>query len=679
MAGPILAGKVTLDDSHAEAALRRIGMQAGAAAAKVQGSLGGALKSLAGPIAALGPAIAGAFSTQAIAKGVVNVFEAGRALQVLSRQTGASVGGLAVLQAKFKGAGLDADGVGNAIFRLQKSLNGVEDDENKGGAGRLEKLGLNLAQIKKLAPDQQLMAVGRAISAIANPAERTAASMQIFGKSGAQLNAVFGPGFSQVSPALAQKAALLARNAAVFEQVSIKLERVGNVLKTFYVGVADRVGTTLLPILSQIERINLVGVGQKFGDGLSKGALALAGAFQLPEPALTAVQTGLAYAFAQSGNVLLGALKTGTDFFKDGMMASLQGIGSVITATFMRSFAAPLAYLQAGIEFALQRLPKSMGGGDFRDADEEDKLWKKVQRLHQLRDGTGPAATFMETENDRNHFDGTYDQSISDTEKRLAQVRTLPVKQSFEDIYNERKGQAGRFGLMDGGQTADEWEATGRAKSREGMAAAWNAARNSKVEDKLGAADYGKQAAAAVEKLTQAGQRLIGGGGPAETPKSGLSMLQQVALLAQSHMALASSHAPAGADPAAYMFMGDGGPHNTAWGRTNASDPYTARVDAARRSDMYNSHTVGIGGALDGRDTSLHTGGLGGAYGATDNIWRQISGYGKGGRKTDPQEKISQHLDRIAGNQEDLLNVWQASGGGGKKSGGKGGGTPTGK
>jgi hypothetical protein len=201
MPGPVLAGKATLDDSQFQASLRKMGQSAGAVSAQAAaqfkkigealdksgalaaGRFKGALGSLASPLAAIGPAIAAAFASKAIISGVANVFEAGRALQQMSRATGASVAGLAILQAKFKQAGLDGDAVASSIFRLQKSINGVEDEENKGGPKALASLRLNLQALSKANPAAQLFAVGRAIGAISDPAARTATAMQIFGKS----------------------------------------------------------------------------------------------------------------------------------------------------------------------------------------------------------------------------------------------------------------------------------------------------------------------------------------------------------------------------------------------------------------------------------------------------------------------------------------------------------------
>ena len=381
MANPELRGKVTLDDSAFEAGMRRV-EQLGKNAA---GQLGGHFKGLAGPLLALAPAVAAAFSGSAVAHGVAQIFDAGRALQQMSRATGASVQGLVILQSKFRQAGLEGDAVENTIFRLQKSLNGVEDDENKGGAGRIEKLGLNLAALKRMAPDQQFLAVGRAIASIANPAERSAAAMQIFGRAGGQLGALFGmAGSSQVAPGLEAKAQMMARNAAIFEQVSIKLEKVGGILKTFYVGVADRVATTLLPILEKLESINLVAIGQKFGDGLVAAAQAFLGVFANPRAALDAFTMRLMVGAAEFGNhvandfenlgnelgIIMNRIFSAESF--EGVKSGLLGAGQAFVSSLIKGVNYFTIAIRAAAEFLVEKADEAfsrLNGTNYQGRD----------------------------------------------------------------------------------------------------------------------------------------------------------------------------------------------------------------------------------------------------------------------------------------------------------------------
>ena len=247
------------------AKIAAVGKAVGAEIAQSFTAVGAAIAASAAAVAAIRGAIAG----------VDAAFEGGRQLEVLARQTGAGVRGLAVLQQKFKEAGLDSDQVGMSIARLQKSIAGVEDEENKGGAGRLQQLGLNLRELAQISPDQQLERVGRAISAIADPAERSAAAMQIFGRAGAQLGALFNGDFGALPTALDSRAKMLADNAARFERVSIMLGRAGDTFRGFYLGAASGLAKGLEPLLDKISQLDFASVGEKIGAMLTDVAESL--------------------------------------------------------------------------------------------------------------------------------------------------------------------------------------------------------------------------------------------------------------------------------------------------------------------------------------------------------------------------------------------------------------------
>jgi hypothetical protein len=80
--------------------------------------------------------------------------------------------------------------VGPAIARLSRFM--VE--ASTGGTAQIEtmnKLGLSYAQLKNLTPTEQMRMLAKSIMALPTPAERTAAAMDIFGKSGRTLIPLF--------------------------------------------------------------------------------------------------------------------------------------------------------------------------------------------------------------------------------------------------------------------------------------------------------------------------------------------------------------------------------------------------------------------------------------------------------------------------------------------------------
>lgn len=90
----------------------------------------------------------------------------------------------------FAGAqvGVDLETAAKAVNRLQRAL--VED---KGGAAAaLDKLGLSVDALLKMSPWKMFQAISDAIAKLPTPAERTAAAMQLVGKSGAELLPLLG-------------------------------------------------------------------------------------------------------------------------------------------------------------------------------------------------------------------------------------------------------------------------------------------------------------------------------------------------------------------------------------------------------------------------------------------------------------------------------------------------------
>src|SRR5437867_603412 len=69
------------------------------------------------------------------------------------------------------------------IGKLSKNLIG----NDKSAVGAMKKLGLNVQQLKTLAPDQMFLKVADAVGNIQNPTEKSFAAMTVFGKGGSEL------------------------------------------------------------------------------------------------------------------------------------------------------------------------------------------------------------------------------------------------------------------------------------------------------------------------------------------------------------------------------------------------------------------------------------------------------------------------------------------------------------
>ncbi len=331
-----LKSKITLDAGDFYAVLQQVERKAEQAAARtkksfalklpkpVQSALGAAergagqvlgaaqsrVKGLAAPAVGFGAGVAAAFTGNAIAEGVADIFKLGGALTDLSDQTGISVKNLVILQKRFTDAGLEAEDAAAGVNKMQKFLQEALADPGKQGA--LHQLGLSLRELIAMQPEKQLEAVGKAIAKIESPSARTAASMEIFGKSGARLNRVFaGDLFTNVSAGLEKRAEMLSRNAKLFDEISDKMMGPGGLAKTFYAGVAETVAPAISQVIDALKKIDLVGIGQQFGLSLIQGATALLKAAKVvKDSGVVQGGTRLGKAVLNSG-VVRGAVNVG--------------------------------------------------------------------------------------------------------------------------------------------------------------------------------------------------------------------------------------------------------------------------------------------------------------------------------------------------------------------------------
>lgn len=328
------------------------------------GRLGRAMGSLAAKLSAIGAPL----SAGALAAGLKDALELGGQLSDLSARVGAPVKDLVILRQAFEDNGLAADQVGPAINRMQKALSGVNEDGQPTNK-MFERLGLNMEELAAMSPVGQFRAVGEAIARLASPSERAAAAMAIFGKSGGELLTLFRDprAFELAATAVGNQADILARDAEAFDRVSDVISQWKTKLEGFFVGVAD----SLLPLLSQIaeifSRLDLAGMGQRFGQGLKEGIQVLVNAFKegrLGDLLGLALRTGI----AEGANYLMAAFKTAVmvlsrllkaafsdENFIFGILNTLSGIGYKLRAILLDAFKEPLDRLEEAMALRMAR------------------------------------------------------------------------------------------------------------------------------------------------------------------------------------------------------------------------------------------------------------------------------------------------------------------------------------
>lgn len=238
--------------------------KAGAEVSKIgKGGAMGALSAGFGAAAAAIAAAAAAVGTAAV--GMYKAMEAGGELIDLQEQTGIAVDKLMLLQVGFQQAGLAASDVQPVINKMQKALAEAASG-NAQAAASFQGLGLSINALAAMSPEEQLAAIGEAIAKIENPTRKAQAAMEIFGKSGGKMLALFAAGgLDTATRALGNQAQLMAQNAGLFDKITDTLGTAAVKVQGFFVGMASAIAPQLLAAVDAFEGIDLSGIGQQLG------------------------------------------------------------------------------------------------------------------------------------------------------------------------------------------------------------------------------------------------------------------------------------------------------------------------------------------------------------------------------------------------------------------------------
>ena len=237
----------------------------------IQGAMGGNMVA-AGIMQALGQFLTLQGVIRAVtfaAEGMRDALQLGDDLVDLNAQTGIAIDKLMELQLAFDLNGMKAEQLQPVIAKLQRSIADAASGSDE-AALKFARMGISITDIQGLTADEQIMKVGEAIEKIENPAARSAAAMDIFGKMGAKLLAVFAAGgMDEVRKILGNQSALLLQNAGVFGRASDLLGLAGNKMRGFFVGIASQTMPQLMEFLDRMAMIDLSKVGQSLGDGIA--------------------------------------------------------------------------------------------------------------------------------------------------------------------------------------------------------------------------------------------------------------------------------------------------------------------------------------------------------------------------------------------------------------------------
>ena len=323
-----------------------------------QSAIKGAFKDMLGPIAEVTAAVG---SVAAVMHGMKGSLELGAEMQDLSARTGIAVQDLVMLRKSFKDAGVDAEKLGPAVNKMQKAL----AEAASGGAGRslFAGLGLDAQKLASSAPGQAFEQIGSAINKLGNPTERAAAAMQIFGRSGGELLAVFQSPAFQNAGTISNTARILGENAASFKSANEALAHVGAKLSGFFTGLASSFVPALHGVVEEFEKIDLSGSGETFGNVLGNAVTNfgdewkkivefIGQSFDIifsPE-GLKVLGAEFLIIASKFGDAMLRALKTPLDYLQAGMQYTVESMGSkMVTGKFGQAIRGAIAYSHGGL------------------------------------------------------------------------------------------------------------------------------------------------------------------------------------------------------------------------------------------------------------------------------------------------------------------------------------------
>ena len=167
----------------AKTAMSKFGQSAGSAI--------GPLKGLVGPLVG---AAAAALTVGAAIKGVSSAMSRLDEVTKKAKSLDMSTESLMGLQHAAEQAGVSSDMMAKSMQKLQKNIGLALIDQAGPAHDALTQLGLDVNAIGAMSPEQQFLAIADALKNVANPAERAALAVDLFGKAGQDLTILTNQG-----------------------------------------------------------------------------------------------------------------------------------------------------------------------------------------------------------------------------------------------------------------------------------------------------------------------------------------------------------------------------------------------------------------------------------------------------------------------------------------------------
>lgn len=196
----------------------------------------------------------------ALATFASSAIAAADAIVKMNAATGISITRVQELQFLASQADVEIGSLTSGIARLQRAL--VSADEGQKEAGKsLKALGINTAEFFRLEPDKQFEQVALKIASIQDPARRTDAAMDLFGRGGAELLPLM-QAIARESDALGVSFARI--GGPMGEETVARLDALGDAASATWLSVKS-LGSELLALAAPAVLSAMRGVQEFFG------------------------------------------------------------------------------------------------------------------------------------------------------------------------------------------------------------------------------------------------------------------------------------------------------------------------------------------------------------------------------------------------------------------------------
>jgi len=213
------------------------------------------LKAFGGAVRNIGLGMVGAATAAAapLAASVKLFSDVGDAVAKAAARTGMSTEAMSELGFAAEQSGADMESLEKGVRIMQRTM--VEAADGAAGAqDAFDALGISVKDLEGLSPDEQFAAIAERIKAIEDPARRTAAAMDIFGRAGAQLIPLLAEGASGIE-ALRQEArdfgiSIGGKGAKAAEILNDTFNRMSKAVR----GIWLNIGAALAPAVTDLTQ-----------------------------------------------------------------------------------------------------------------------------------------------------------------------------------------------------------------------------------------------------------------------------------------------------------------------------------------------------------------------------------------------------------------------------------------